>query len=235
MSKLLLIESSTADCSVALSEGNKLTDIVTIDTPRAHASMLAPCIETVLKRNGIKIDEISAIAVSGGPGSYTGLRVGVSVAKGLCFGKNIPLISVDTLEILARMAMESLHDIHESKSIIIPMIDARRMEVYTADFDTEGHKLTETEARILDENSYANEFNEYDRLVFIGDGAEKFKTVLDESKLAKSVFISCCPSASGMVIPAFESFSKSEFADTAYFEPFYLKSFVAGVSKKTLL
>lgn len=232
MNKYLLIESSTADCSVAICDNNRILDIITIDIPRSQASMLAPSINNILKRTNTNINELSAISVSKGPGSYTGLRVGVSTAKGLCFGKDIPLISVNTLDILADMGLNNINCIN---TIIIPMIDARRMEVYSASYDYLGNRITEIEAKILDGNSFNDEFAKYDSLIFIGDGANKFKDCLTPDKMSKSLFIECCPSAMGMVKSTIESFNNKNFENPAYFEPLYLKTFVAGTSKKNIL
>ena len=222
--KILMIETSTECCSVALSDGERIIASKAGDTPKLHASMLVPYISGILEEAGLPADGFDAVAVSEGPGSYTGLRVGVSTAKGLCFGSGKPLISVDTLQVLAMQAEGRFRR-------IVPMIDARRMEVYSAVFDTERNKLGETGAVILDENSFAEEL-ELGSVLFIGTGAEKFKTVCQHPNASFKV---CSPLAEAMLIPALKSMQKKEFEDVAYFEPFYLKEFVAGISKKSVL
>jgi tRNA threonylcarbamoyladenosine biosynthesis protein TsaB len=227
---LLLIETSTEVCSVALSVGGEIAAQREIKEHKAHARVIAGFIEEVLLESGILLKDCSAVVVSEGPGSYTGLRVGVSVAKGLCYGSNLPLIAVGSLELIARVVHEKIKDI-EAPYRIAPMIDARRMEVYTALFDEECTQLTKTEAHILTEESY-KEFLAEGRVIFTGDGAEKFKSIVNHPN---ALFIEGWASAKGMLIPAEEKYKRSEFADVAYFEPFYLKDFIAGVSKKSLL
>ncbi|MFA6712628.1 MAG: tRNA (adenosine(37)-N6)-threonylcarbamoyltransferase complex dimerization subunit type 1 TsaB [Bacteroidales bacterium] len=221
---LLLIETSTESCSVALSSGDKIIAERTISAPKQHASLLAPFIKEVIEQAGISISNCTAIAVSEGPGSYTGLRVGISTVKGLCFGANKPLLAVGTLEILA------MQGIKKAKKIV-PMIDARRMEVYTAIFNSEGIQESKTEALILDENSFKNEL-ENNTVLFIGDGVNKFRSIINHPN---AYFESCCPNATYMLTPALKSLQKKEFKDVAYFEPLYLKEFVIGISKKSIL
>ena len=219
-----MIETSTECCSAALCEGTRILSQRLTETPRQHASLLGPFTDEVLKEAGLKASQLDAVAVSKGPGSYTGLRVGVSMAKGLCFGGGgVPLIGVDTLEILARQA-EGDYD------FIVPMIDARRMEVYAAVFDGDCRKTTPTEAVILDGDSYAD-LLEKGKVLFIGDGAAKFSDVCHHPNAS---FKSCSPLATAMVIPALAALQKKEFEDTAYFEPFYLKDFVAKLPSRKL-
>lgn len=225
--RILSIETSTECCSVSLSEDGAVLARRSSNAPKVHASMLMPFVKEVLDEAGIAARSLDAVAVSGGPGSYTGLRVGVSSAKGLCFGLNVPLIAVDTLKILAVQGMESGCAPYR----IVPFIDARRMEVYTATFDSKGEKLTETEAVILDENSFADILSE-GPVLFIGTGVEKFKAIC---KSPNAMFITCYPRAGSMAAPTLEAYKKKEFKDSAYFEPFYLKEFMIGVSKKSLL
>jgi tRNA threonylcarbamoyladenosine biosynthesis protein TsaB len=180
----------------------------------SHAEKLHVFIEAVLKESQVSWHQLKAIAVSKGPGSYTGLRIGVSAAKGLCYALGIPLISIDTLQILAQQ-------VSIEKGYIIPMIDARRMEVYSAVFDSNHTKVKEVQAEVLTENSYA-EITE--NIYFIGDCQEKCQTVLTKSNfifLPKVVF----PSANEMSQLSFDKFSKNQLEDVAYFEPFYLKDF----------
>ena len=222
--KILMIETSTECCSVALSEGERIVARKVDETPRVQSSLLAPYIEKVLQEAQLAARDLDAVAVSAGPGSYTGLRVGVSTAKGLCFGSGKPLIAVDTLRILALQAQGSFRR-------IVPMLDARRMEVYAARFDGSGTRLDDTQAVILDAYSYREEL-EAGTVLFIGTGAEKFSRVCTHPN---AKFQPCFPLAEAMVQPALEAMQKKEFEDVAYFEPFYLKEFVAGISKKAVL
>lgn len=221
---ILMIETSTECCSVALADGAQILASRINETPRQQSSMLAPYIQDVLAACGMTAGRLDAVAVSEGPGSYTGLRVGVSTAKGICFGAGKPLLGIDTLQILAMQA-ESRFD------RIIAMIDARRMEVYAAPFDAGGHKLGETRAVILDENSYREEL-EAGTVLFIGTGVEKFQRICPHPN---AIFRECPPLATAMVRPALSALQKKEFKDVAYFEPFYLKEFVAGISRKSVL
>lgn len=229
MHKLILIETSTALCSTALLEGNKVISTRESSEPRAHAAMTAVFVKEMLDQADLKASEIDAVAVSSGPGSYTGLRVGSSTAKGLCFGAQIPLIAVSTPEILVRQAMEE-GLLPQGCRHIIPMIDARRMEVYSACFASDGTAETEISARIIDSSSFSDELSDGPCL-FIGDGAEKCKEVLTSPN---AFFVQCCPKARYMSVPAARAFDEKRFESTAYFEPFYLKDFVATVSKKKL-
>ena len=227
--RILMIETSTECCSVALSEGPRIVARRIDETPRMQSSMLAPYIVEVLQEAGLTASDLDAVAVSEGPGSYTGLRVGVSTAKGICFGAGIPLIGVDTLQILACQAEKTGQSGPDDR--IIAMLDARRMEVYAATFDTEGRKLSDTAAVILDNDSYHTEL-EAGRVLFIGTGVEKFQAVCQHPNAR---FQSCFPLAPAMLQPALAALQKKEFKDVAYFEPFYLKDFVAGVSKHAIL
>jgi tRNA threonylcarbamoyladenosine biosynthesis protein TsaB len=181
----------------------------------SHAEKLHVFIEEILKESQIDFQEIKAIAVSKGPGSYTGLRIGVSTAKGLCYALGIPLIAVDTLAVLAQKATQE-------DGLIIPMIDARRMEVYSAVFDANHKKIMEVQAEVLTENSYADIA---ETIYIIGDCQEKCQTVLTKNNfvfMPEVVF----PSANEMSPISFEKFTKNDFEDVAYFEPFYLKDFM---------
>lgn len=222
---LLLIETSTESCSVAICKDEKVVSHKYTLTPKLHAKELAPFINEALSEAQMTLAECSAVCVSSGPGSYTGLRVGVSTAKGICFGANKPLIGVDTLKVLAMQGVGKT-----DADLIIPMIDARRMEVYSATFSLNGEKLTDTQALILTPESFSENLKER-KVLFIGNGVEKFKNIICSPN---AHFISCMPDATGMVSPALESFAAERFEDVAYFEPFYLKEFVAGISKKSL-
>jgi tRNA threonylcarbamoyladenosine biosynthesis protein TsaB len=222
--RILMIETSTECCSVALSEGAQIVAQRIDETPRRQSAMLAPYIVEVLEEAGLKARDLDAVAVSEGPGSYTGLRVGVSTAKGICFGAGLPLIGVDTLQILACQAATR-------PDRIISMLDARRMEVYAAPFDAEGNKCGDTAAVILDAASYSQELSA-GSVLFIGTGVEKFQNICTHPNAA---FQPCFPLAPAMLRPALTALHKKEFKDVAYFEPFYLKEFVAGVTKHAVL
>lgn len=222
MPLILNIETATKNCSVALSRNGKTISFKEISGQGySHAEKLHVFIEDVLAQAGAAYAELSAIAISRGPGSYTGLRIGVSAAKGLCFALEIPLIAVDTLQILASQA-------GVTDGIVIPMLDARRMEVYSAIFSKTGEQLRETRAEVVTADSFAEiEGKAY----FVGDANQKCKAVLQKPDF---VFLDdvVYPSASAMSGPAFGKFEKREFEDVAYFEPFYLKDFLAAPPKK---
>ena len=230
MERLILIETSTALCSTALAEGGVITSYRESSAPKAHASLTAVFIEEMLSERGLKLADCDAICVSMGPGSYTGLRVGVSTAKGLCFGSGKPLIAVGTLDTLVAQAATELNGNTGELKHIVPMIDARRMEVYSAVFTPDGQQMTETAPAIIDENSFT-EYLDKGPVLFIGDGAGK---CADMIKHHQARFIQCHPKASSMLSPALKAYKEKRFEDVAYFEPFYLKEFVATVSKKKL-
>jgi tRNA threonylcarbamoyladenosine biosynthesis protein TsaB len=216
MTYILNIETATKNCSVSLSADGKTIALQEIATENfSHAEKLHVFIATLLKEHQLQFQDIHAIAVSQGPGSYTGLRIGVSAAKGLCYALSIPLIAVDTLELLARQ-------IKIDNGFIVPMIDARRMEVYTAFFDSNYQKTQPTAALVIDTSSFENETA---IMHLIGDGAFKFKNVLTAEKFVYHDAV-VYPSANEMSSLAFEKYKISDFVDVAYFEPYYLKDFV---------
>ena len=223
MAFILNIETATKNCSVSIAENGKTIAIKELNNGNySHAEMLHPFIVEVLQEANIATDTISAIAVSKGPGSYTGLRIGVSAAKGLSFTLDKPLISVDTLTSLA-------HSVTIKEGLIVPMIDARRMEVYSAIFDSNFNKLRAIEAQIIDDNSFQKELLEH-KVYFLGDGAAKCKEVITHNN---AVFIeNKHPSAKEMAVLSYEKYKKNDIEDVAYFEPFYLKDFVAVPAKK---
>lgn len=225
MNNILLIETSTELCSAALCENGEITAYRESTTPRSHASLTAVFVDEILKENGLKVSDLSGVCVSEGPGSYTGLRVGVSTAKGLCFGGGVPLLAVGTLDVL----VAQVENASEYK-YIVPMIDARRMEVYTAVFSGEGDRLSEIEARIIDASSF-EELLEQGPVLFVGDAAAKCEnTILHPN----ARFLQILPKASAMAGLAEKELAGGRFRDVAYFEPFYLKEFVATVSRKRL-
>lgn len=217
---ILNIETATKNCSVSLAKNGKTILCKEIaEHGYSHAEKLHVFIEEILKETGIGITDLHAIAVSKGPGSYTGLRIGVSTAKGLCYALEIPLISVDPLQVLAKQALSI---INYNCGYIVPMIDARRMEVYSAVYDGGLNRINDVQAEILTEDSYADCLED---IYFIGDCQEKCQTVLTKDNfhfLPEIVF----PSANEMSALSYEKFLKSEFEDVAYFEPFYLKDFL---------
>lgn len=218
MSYILNIETATKNCSVSLAkDGETILCREIAEQGYSHAEKLHVFIEEILKETAISVKDLEAIAVSKGPGSYTGLRIGVSTAKGLCYALGIPLISVDTLQVLAKK-------VSIGNGLIVPMIDARRMEVYSAVFNSEHNKIMEVQAEILTEESYT-EMDE--PIYFVGDCQEKCKTVLTKNNfhfIPEIIF----PSANEMNALSFDKFNKNEFEDVAYFEPFYLKDFLTG-------
>ena len=256
MDNILLIETSTALCSVALAQDGVVTSYRESSAPKANASLTAVFIQEMLAERGLTLADCDAVCVSKGPGSYTGLRVGVSTAKGLCFGSGKPLLAVGTLDTLVFQAFSDNIDAHDTPHVIarskatwqsvsfkyiIPMIDARRMEVYTAVFEktvmsSEAEtpatymQITETAPMIIDETSFV-EYLEQGPCLFIGDGAGKCADVI---KHPNAQFCQCWPKASAMLEPAMAAYKEKRFEDVAYFEPFYLKEFVATVSKKKL-
>ena len=232
MERIILIETSTALCSVALAEDGAVTAYRESSAPKAHASLTAVFIQELLSERELTLADCDAVCVSMGPGSYTGLRVGVSTAKGLCFGSGKPLLAVGTLDTLVAQATDVIPSEGEESPgyrFIIPMVDARRMEGYTAVFEN-GRQITETAPAIIDENSFA-EYLEQGPCLVIGDGAGK---CADVSKHPNATFCQCWPKASAMRAPALAAYKEKRFEDGAYFEPFYLKEFVATVSKKKL-
>ena len=240
MERLILIETSTALCSAALAEDGVITSYRESSAPKAHASLTAVFIQDMLAEKGLTIADCDAICVSMGPGSYTGLRVGVSTAKGLCFGSGKPMIAVGTLDTLVAQASTTGQDTvstekAEAPTYIVPMIDARRMEVYSAVFEKAAvnstyKQITETSPVIVDETSFAD-ILEKGKVLFIGDGAGKCADVIEHPN---ATFVQCWPNAAAMLNPATQAYKEKRFEDVAYFEPFYLKEFVATVSKKKL-
>ena len=271
MARIILIETSTALCSTALAEDGKIVAYRESTTPRAQASLTAPFVKEMLDERGLRVSDCDAVCVSKGPGSYTGLRVGVSTAKGLCFGAGLPLIAVGTLDTLVfQAAAEGL--LPEGCRYVVPMVDARRMEVYTAVFTPDGRQLTDTRPQVVesldqaisdkplapagcteaDSAACAGETSGNDRcteagsaactggpvtfagllaegpVLFIGDGADKCRETLAHPN---AHFAQCCPKASAMLLPSGAAFEAGRFENTAYFEPFYLKEFIATVPR----
>lgn len=231
MARIILIETSTALCSTAIEEDGRIISFRESSEPRSHASKTALFVAEMLQETGLEVSDCDAVAVSSGPGSYTGLRVGVSTAKGLCFGAGIPLIAVSTPEILFQQAVSlSEEEGKELEGSVVTMIDARRMEVYARCFKADGTPAGEVSSIIVDDGSFKS-LKASGPVLFIGDGAGKCEDVLKSDGCR---FVQLCPNAQAMAKPALEAFLAGRFEDTAYFEPFYLKQFVATVSKKNI-
>lgn len=223
MAIILNIETTTKNCSVSIAKNGETIAIKELNNGNySHAEVLHTYIESIIKEARIDVKEISAIAVSKGPGSYTGLRIGVSAAKGFCFALDKPLISVDTLKALSMaIKIESGH--------IIPMLDARRMEVYSAVFNHKYEQVSKTAAVVITEDSFL-EFLDKGLVYFIGDGAKKCKETITHKN---AIFIDdVFPSAKQMSTLSFEKYKKNDIEDVAYFEPFYLKDFIVIPEKK---
>ena len=229
MARIIYIETSTALCSTALSVDGRIVS-ERRDSERRHASLTAPFVKEMLDEQGLSVKDCDAVCVGMGPGSYTGLRVGVSTAKGLCFGAGIPMIAVGSLDTLVWQAI-GRGLLPDGCRHIVPMIDARRMEVYTAVFSVDGSQITETEPKVVDAGSFSDILSE-GPVLFIGDGASKCSPVLTSPN---AFFVQACPEASSMLVPAEKKLAASLFEDTAYFEPFYLKEFVPTVPKRKVL
>jgi tRNA threonylcarbamoyladenosine biosynthesis protein TsaB len=221
MALILSMETSTGICSVALHENSRLLVNAEVQQEQAHASQLALLIQDVMEKAKITPKEISAVAISSGPGSYTGLRIGASTAKGFCYSLNIPLVSIPTLDLIAKEAVEK---IAESSALFVPMIDAKRMEVYARVTDSNLGERMQTAAIVVDENSF-RELLDGNKMFFCGDGAEKCKSVLKHpnANFIDGIF----PRAQTLGFMAFRKFEKKAFEDLVNFKPFYLKEFIA--------
>lgn len=229
MALILNIETATTVCSVSLAKDGKLLSLKEQNGDYSHAENLTLFIEDVCKQANINLSQVDAIAVSKGPGSYTGLRIGVSTAKGLCYSLDKPLISISTLLSITRSIVHSSKFKVESSDLFCPMLDARRMEVYCAIFSSEGNVVKETAAEIIDEDSFAD-ILKTNKVIFFGDGASKCKETF--SKNSNAVFIDdVVPSAKDMIMLSEKAYNAKQFEDIAYFEPYYLKDFVAGKKK----
>jgi len=233
MPRILHIETATEVCSVALSHANgKLLGVEEDNSGFAHAEKLTVLTEKLLKKAGVEFKQLDAVALSCGPGSYTGLRIGMSSAKGFCYALDIPLITISTLKAMAAGALH-LRDVEnlflQPDVLLCPMIDARRMEVYAAFYDKALNEVRPPCADVIDENSYHDFLKKY-KLLFFGNGAAKCKPVL-APKANTYFFDEFYPSAKNMVTLAHTAYKEKQFANLAYSEPFYLKEFRAGVAK----
>ena len=226
---ILQIETATTSCSVALAHDGQILAVKQLSGRNVHAEMITLFIEEVITSAGVGYEDIEAVAVSSGPGSYTGLRIGVSTAKGLCFALGTPLIAIETLEAMASGVADRYRALIAGDMLLCPMIDARRMEVYTAVFKVDGARVSATSAEIITEDSFGD-LLQNQKVLFFGDGAEKCREVLGQN--ANAFFLpDFINSAADLTQKAFEKFKMEEFEDVAYFEPYYLKDFIAGKKK----
>ena len=236
MALILNIETSTRVCSVCISKDGIVKSFRESNDEKTHAKLLTVFIDEIVKEQNLSFDDFDAVAVSKGPGSYTGLRIGVSTAKGLCYAKDLPLIAINTLEAMAngvitKVNTNELNIDDFENAILVPMIDARRMEVYSAFLNSKGEIIREVKAEIIDENSYRDILAKQ-KMIFFGDGSEK---ITDTIKHENAIFIeNANPSSRSMAVLSEDAFIKEEFKDIAYFEPFYLKDFVATIPKKNI-
>lgn len=225
MAIIVSIETATPICSVAIHKDGNLLAETSVRKGHSHSSLLNSSIQNLLELSEVKMDELSAIAVSKGPGSYTGLRIGTSTAKGLCYALDIPLISVDTLKAMA-YAVRNYNNWN-----LCPMLDARRMEVYCSIFDSEMNAIEPIRPVVLDDTSFIKELDATD-ILFFGDGSEKFSKVMFHKN---AHFVNDVePNAKAIGELAFKKYTTDQFEDVAYFEPFYLKEFLATKPKSIL-
>lgn len=234
MSLILCIETGTDICSVGIARDGELMSLRESDQGRDHAKQVAVFVDELLRETGVKPDELDAVAVGMGPGSYTGLRIGVSFAKGLCYGLNIPLLAVGSLEALTDVAIKDYEagiiQVEDwDEAFLCPMVDARRMEVYTQIFNSRCESQSEVSAEIITEDSFS-QWRAKGKLVIFGNGAAKCQEMLPDA-----IYIDVAPSARGLTRIAHQLFEAGKTVDIAYFEPFYLKDFVVIPSKKKLL
>lgn len=228
---ILCIETATMVCSVALCNETGTAMHLEAESGMTHASQLTVLIQRLMEECSVKPESLNAVAVSKGPGSYTGLRIGVSVAKGIAYGTGIPLIAVNTLESMCAGFIESQGISPDQGTLLCPMIDARRMEVYNALFTSEGKMIRPTTADIIDSSSYSKELAD-NRMIFFGNGADKCSQVImsDNARFVTGFRLS----ASYLCLPSLDAFREKRFEDLAYFEPYYLKEFIATVPGKLL-
>ena len=223
---ILCLETATPVCSVALNENCCTIALRETEGQNAHSEKITNFIREVMEVGKIDYKQLDAVAVSKGPGSYTGLRIGVSTAKGICYAADLPLMAIDTLEAMAHGIKAKLGSQIGENDLLIPMIDARRMEVYAAVFDANLNKIEDTAARVIDENSFEDLLKDRHLWLF-GDGAPKLKKVF-ENQPNISIAEGFRPSAAYMLPLAEKALRNHDFVDVAYFEPFYLKDFIAG-------
>ncbi len=229
---ILCIETATGICSVALCDENRVVSEAQAPPGMSHAAMLTVLIQKLLKEASVTARQLDAVSVSKGPGSYTGLRIGVSVAKGIAYGAGIPLIGINTLTAMCHGYLSQKPLPEESNILLCPMIDARRMEVYNALFTPDGRMLKETSADIITEASYSDRLTA-GKIVFFGNGADKCRSIINN---VNAIFVGGFSlSASYLHVPSVNAMREKRFEDVAYFEPYYLKEFIATIPKKLFL
>lgn len=228
---ILCIETATNLCSVALCSEKGVLSLLESSDTKSHASLLTVYIKEILEKAGIKPSDLDAISVSKGPGSYTGLRIGVSAAKGIAFAASVPLIGIETTFSMFRGLTEGIKDT-ECNTLYCPMLDARRMEVYYAIYDSRGNPVKDISAEVIDTDSFAGIQQQYE-LVFFGDGASKLRDVIRRPNIRFEENFRM--SASHLCAPSYEAFNEKRFEDVAYFEPLYLKDFITTKQKKNIL
>lgn len=224
MALILSLETSTQICSVALHDNKHLITSAEIHVEQAHAARLAPLIRDISRFTGIELKELSAIAVSSGPGSYTGLRIGTSTAKGICFALNIPLITISTLKLMAFQMSQKV----DQNTFLCPMIDARRMEVYCLITDVNLNEIQPIQAKVIDAFSF-KDILQSRKVAFFGDGAPKYESTITDTQA--SFIYNIYPQALALGVMANEKFDKIEFEDIVNYEPVYLKEFFVKAPK----
>jgi tRNA threonylcarbamoyladenosine biosynthesis protein TsaB len=231
---IICLETATDLCSVALCDSDGVISLMESNESKSHSSLLTVLIEDILKENGIQARHLEAIAVSKGPGSYTGLRIGISVAKGVAYATSIPLIGIETTLSMFRgiSGNHGYNQENQKNTLFCPMLDARRMEVYYTIYDADGKKLKEISAEIINEDSFRNIPESY-KIFFFGDGAAKCKEVIKRTNIYFDDEFRI--SASHMQKPVMQAFNEMHYEDIAYFEPFYLKDFITSHPRKNIL
>ncbi|MHA7112338.1 tRNA (adenosine(37)-N6)-threonylcarbamoyltransferase complex dimerization subunit type 1 TsaB [Sunxiuqinia elliptica] len=235
MALILNLESSTEVCSVSLSKNGKMIDYLENEEGQNHARLLSVYAEDLLRRNQLDFNQLDAVAISKGPGSYTGLRIGVSLAKGICYANQIPLIAISSLQAMSHHVSTNLSEFKiqaSTDSLFCPMIDARRMEVYCSLYNSSNKEVQAVSAQIIEDDSF-QELLQKQTVIFFGNGAAKCKAKINHPQ---AIFLDDVKtSAQFMCSLSQKAYENNEFEDVAYFEPFYLKNFIAGIPKKNIL
>ena len=235
MTLILNLESSTEVCSASLSKDGKMVDLIENTEGQNHARLLSVFANQLMKNNNIAFNQLNAVAISKGPGSYTGLRIGVSLAKGICYAAQIPLIAISPLQAMSSFITSQRDDHHipnDRNLLFCPMIDARRMEVYTALYDEQNREIEPVSAKVIDNSSFENYLTDH-KIVFFGNGSAKCREAI---KHPNALFVDDIrTSAQFMCLLGQKAYENKQFEDVAYFEPFYLKDFIAGIPKKNIL
>jgi len=230
---IICLETATNLCSVALCDSAGIVSLRESNESKSHASLLTVYIKEILSDHGLRVRDLEAVAVSKGPGSYTGLRIGVSVAKGMAYGASIPLIGIETTLSMfwGISGSRNFSLVSDSNLLFCPMLDARRMEVYYAIYDPGGNKVKDISAEIITEETFIK-IPESQKIIFFGDGSRKCKEVINRGN---ALFVDFMISAAHMHIPVFQALKDRHFEDVAYFEPLYLKDFITSKPRKNIL